>query len=88
MVFKFARYLELMEFVRNDNRLFDYGGNLYRVEGGSGLCIGSTSKEGLRIVEGDRKLFCLTDKGIADNSSWHDLRKAWMEWRAAQQVRG
>ena len=70
--------------MRNDNRLFDYGGNLYRVEGGSGFYIGPTSKEGLRMVEGNRKIFRLTEKGIADNASWHDLRKAWMEWRSTQ----
>lgn len=83
-IFKFARYLGLVEFVRNDNRLFDYGGNLYRLEDGSGLREGPWSKEGLHIVEGNRKIYRLTPKGIADTTSWFDLCKAWREWRAAQ----
>ena len=62
-LFKFARYLGLVEFVRNDNRLFDYGGNL---------------------VEGNRKIFRLSDKGRADYTSWFDLRKTWQEWRSTQ----
>jgi hypothetical protein len=62
-LFKFARYLGLVEFVRNDNRLFDYGGNL---------------------VEGNRKIFRLSDKGRADYTSWFDLRRAWQEWRLTQ----
>lgn len=73
-LFKFARYLGLVEFVRNDNRLFDYGGNLYRVENGTGL----------HIVEGNRKIFRLSDKGQADHTSWFDLRRAWQEWRSTQ----
>jgi len=62
-LFKFARYLGLVEFVRNDNRLFDYSGNL---------------------VEGNRKIFRLSDKGRADHTSWFDLRRAWQEWRSTQ----
>ena len=57
-LFRFAHYLGLVEFVRNDNRLFDYGGNL---------------------VEGNRKIFRLSDKGQANHTSWFDLRKAWQE---------
>ena len=62
-LFKFARYLGLVEFMRSDNRLFDYGGNL---------------------VEGNRKIFRLSDKGRADYTSWFDLRKTWQEWRSNQ----
>ncbi|MFC1871702.1 hypothetical protein ACFLYF_04820 [Chloroflexota bacterium] len=62
--------------MRNDNRLFDYGGNLHRVENGTGL----------RIVEGNRKIFRLSDKGREDHTSWFDLRKAWQEWRSTSDV--
>jgi hypothetical protein len=85
-LFKFARYLGLVEFVRNDNRLFDYGGNLYRVEGPTGveIVVGKQSSAGLHIVKGNRKIYKLSEKGLADHSSWFDLRRAWMEWRSAQ----
>ena len=85
-LFKFARYLGLVEFVRNDNRLFDYGGNLYRVETDAGISIveGKHSSTGLHIAKGNRKIFRLSEKGLADHSSWFDLRKTWQEWRSTQ----
>lgn len=83
-LFKFARYLGLVEFVRNDNRLFDYGGNLYRVEIDAGVHIveGRMSSVGLHIVTGNRKIYRLSEKGLAEHLSWFDLHRAWEEWRS------
>jgi hypothetical protein len=66
-LFKFARYLGLVEHVRDEPRREPSYGNLHRVENGTGL----------HIVPGTRRIFRLTEKGRADDESWNDLCGAW-----------
>jgi hypothetical protein len=66
-LFKFARYLGLVEHVRDEPRHEPSYGNLHRVENGNGL----------HIVPGTRRIFRLTDKGRADDESWNDLCGTW-----------
>jgi hypothetical protein len=73
-LFKFARYLGLVEYVRDEPRHEPSYGNLYRVENGTGL----------HIVPGTRRIFRLTEKGRQDDTSWMNLCGAWRANRAVQ----
>lgn len=69
-VFKFARYLGLVEHVRDEPRKNEKG-KLWRHEWGD--------KDDLRLVPGTRKIYRLTDKGREDDESWGNLMRAWYE---------
>jgi len=70
-LFKFARYLGLVEHVRSEPRHKPASGSLHRVENGTRL----------HIVNGTRRIFRLTEKGRADDESWNNLCGAWRKER-------
>lgn len=77
-IFKFARLLKLVEHVRDEPRISQYGGNLYRVE----------DTTGLHIVPGTRKIYKLSEKGKADTISWDNLQKSWYAQRNGSKPNG
>jgi hypothetical protein len=67
-LFKFARILGLVEFVRDEPRNYEYG-ELYRVENGTGF----------HVVVSTRKIYRLSAKGREDTISWNNLCGAWYQ---------
>jgi hypothetical protein len=68
-LFKFARLLGLVEYVRDEP--MHITGSLYHVEDGAKL----------RIVANTRKIYRLTDKGKEDTISWNNLCGTWRHKR-------
>ena len=75
-LFKFARLLGLVEFVREEPMVSPPPtGTLYMIE--------NIGQGKVRAVPSARRIFRLSAKGMEDQRSWTDLRKAWMEkWPA------
>jgi len=73
---RFARLMELIEFVRTEPTIYPpVGASFYRVEM-------YTTKAGVRrpkAVISDRKIHKITEKGLVEDKAWGDLRKAWQE---------
>ena len=75
-LFRFARLMGLIEFVRNEPMIYPpVGASFYRVEM-------YETKAGVRrpkAVISDRKIHKITEKGKVEDKAWGDLCKAWRE---------
>ena len=67
-LFRFAKYMGLVEFVRDEDMISPPSGlPLLHIVGRSG------------ITESKRKIYRLSELGTAEEVAWGDLRKAWQE---------
>lgn len=75
-LFKFVRLLGLVEFVREEPMVSPPPtGTLYMIE--------RVAADRVKAVPSARRIFRLSAKGMEDEHSWTDLRRAWMEhWPA------
>lgn len=77
-LFKFARYLGLVEFVREEKMIFPPPtGNLYQI----------AKHNGVHMHVSKRRIFKITDLGIQDERAWADLCTAYKEsWELPQRM--
>jgi len=77
-LFKFARYLGLVEFVRYEPMIFPPPqGHLYQIG----------KHNGVHVRISQRKIFKLTELGIQDERAWADLCGAYKEgWKLPQKI--
>jgi hypothetical protein len=68
-LFRLAKYLRLVEFVRDEPAHLSGGERLYSTR--------KTENGRVDAVPTTRKVYKLTDKGRADEKSWRNLHKAW-----------
>lgn len=67
-LFRFARYMGLLEFIRDEDMISPPPGlPLLQIVDRTG------------ITESKRKIYKLSDLGVAEEVAWGDLRKAWQE---------
>lgn len=77
-MFRFARYLGLVEKVREEPMLFPPPGE---------PLLSIRKPDGAHVVESKRSIYRLTQVGIEDEVAWSNLRRAWAEhWPVPQKA--
>jgi len=77
-MFRFARYLGLVERVREEPMLFPPPGK---------PLLSIRKPDGAHVVESKRVIYRLTQIGVEDEVAWSNLRKAWAEnWPVPQKA--
>ena len=72
-LFRLARYLGLVEVVRDELMLSPpAGGDLYSLR----------RDDGMDVVVSTRRVYRLTDKGREAEQSWQNLHRAWQHYRS------